>query len=450
MEYVSVESGNQVSERVAAALAARLEAYLEPLLRWLDECLDKRLVVTFLAAIEVILQFRHQACGLLLSELGGYLLGPAQAPAGTKRLSNLLRSPKWSCELIERFLWDEAEQHLGELDASDETALALWDESVWEKPESLAIEGLCAVRSSQAARLKRIKPGFYNPPSRPIFVPGMNWLGVLLIGMKSAPKLAALRWWTSRGKFASDRRSEEKTLLRELCQSWGRRVLHVFDRGFAGEPWLKELSKQQVRFVMRWPKGYKLSDAQGRSDKPGLLTRGKRSQDHRLIWDARRRCFRKTGLLMMPVFHPPYPDPLWLVVSRPGKGRAPWYLLTNEPLDSLEAAWQIVFAYARRWQIEQAWRFSKSELAFENPRLWSWQNRLKLLFIATLAFAFLLTLLRADPDDLCTWLLRHWCHRTGKRCREASAPLYRLRSALSRLWLAYEPPSPSFAWRNSG
>ncbi|HEX7022172.1 MAG TPA: hypothetical protein VF171_04895 [Trueperaceae bacterium] len=224
-------------------------------MRWLDERLDKRLVVTLLSAVEVILQFRHQACGLLLSELGGYLLGPAQAPAGTKRLSNLLRSPQWSFELIERFLWEEASQHLTELETDGETALALWDESVWEKPESLAIEGLCAVRSSQADRLKRIKPGFYTPPARPIFVPGMNWLGVLLIGMKGLPSLAALRWWTKRGKFASDRRSEEKALLAALCQAWGKRVLHVFDRGFAGPPWLTELSEQQMRFVMRWPKG---------------------------------------------------------------------------------------------------------------------------------------------------------------------------------------------------
>jgi hypothetical protein len=34
--------------------------------------------------------------GLLLSELGGYLLGPDQAPAGTKRISNLVHAADWS------------------------------------------------------------------------------------------------------------------------------------------------------------------------------------------------------------------------------------------------------------------------------------------------------------------------------------------------------------------
>jgi hypothetical protein len=33
-----------------------------------------------------------------------------------------------------------------------------------------------------------------------------------------------------------------------------------------------------------------------------------------------------------------------LVVSRPGYGRKPWYLLASEPVLTSEQAWQIVFA----------------------------------------------------------------------------------------------------------
>lgn len=69
----------------------------------------------------------------------------------------------------------------------------MWDESVLEKPESLRAEGLCAVRSSKAARLKR-------------------------------------------------------------------HVRHVWDRGFAGSPWLMQVLDTNVRFVLRWPKRYKLLD----------------------------------------------------------------------------------------------------------------------------------------------------------------------------------------------
>ena len=34
-----------------------------------------------------------------------------------------------------------------------------------------------------------------------------------------------------------------------------------------------------------------------------------------------------------------------------------------------EQAWQIVFAYARRWEIEMSLRFTKSEMAFESSRV---------------------------------------------------------------------------------
>ena len=96
--------------------------------------------------------------------------------------------------------------------------------------------------------------------------------------------------------------------------------------------------------------------------------------------------------------------------------------------------------YARRWQIEGVWRVSKSELAFENPRVQDWEVRQKLLLLATLAYAFLLHVFDPPLADLCASLLRVWCHRTGKRSRRAALPLYRLRAALSRLWLAASPP----------
>ncbi len=98
--------------------------------------------------------------------------------------------------------------------------LAICDQSVLEKVESLALEGLCAVRPSRAARLKHIKPGYYNPPGgRPIFVPGTQWPGLLLLGYQGRPVSGAMRWWTRRGKYASDRRTEEGQLLRQCARA---------------------------------------------------------------------------------------------------------------------------------------------------------------------------------------------------------------------------------------
>ena len=97
-------------------------------------------------------------------------------------------------------------------------------------------------------------------------------------------------------------------------------------------------------------------------------------------------------------------------------------------------AWEIFFAYKRRWQIETSFRYGKCELALESPRLWSLDNRLNLLGIVLLAYAFLLFLLEEVHAERVQALLRLKCHRTGQRCHEALVPLYRLRWALSRLW----------------
>jgi hypothetical protein len=95
------------------------------------------------------------------------------------------------------------------------------------------------------------------------------------------------------------------------------------------------------------------------------------------------------------------------------------------------------------------WKTCKSELGMQSPRLWDWESRLKLLGLATLAYAFLLHLLSAPFKLLRRWLVRYAAHRTGRRLRATRVPLARLRLALSRLWLAY-PPSLSRRARARG
>jgi len=315
-KHTQTDTKRQGDRVYAAYLGDRVYGFLLSLLVELDANLDRRLVETFLGLVMVLIMHRHRNHGMLLSELGGYLLPPAHAPAGTKRISNLLRSPNWDCEMIEQFLWQQTDQRVAELSDRGETVLAIWDESILEKAESLHLEGLCAVRSTKAVRLKRIKPGFFNPPGgRPICVPGYNWLQVLVCGMQGPPSLAHLRFWTTRGERQSSKRDEERQILAEVSARWGSRILHVWDRGFAGSPWLTSAYVHAVRFVLRWPKQYRLIDELGRLRKAWEITRGKHSLDHRLIWDARRRCQRKTGLVFVPVFDPTFQQPLTLVFA---------------------------------------------------------------------------------------------------------------------------------------
>ncbi len=93
-QYSIVDEGMQASPQMAAELSHALTAFVESLLAQLHRCFDLRLVLTFLAILHVLLQLRHHNNGLLFSELGGYVASPDHAPAGTKRLSNLLHSPK--------------------------------------------------------------------------------------------------------------------------------------------------------------------------------------------------------------------------------------------------------------------------------------------------------------------------------------------------------------------
>ena len=78
---------------------------------------------------------------------------------------------------------------------------------------------------------------------------------------------------------------------------------------------------------------------------------------------------------------------------RQGKGREPWYLLTNEPIKTEEQAWEIAFSYVSRWKIEEQFRFQNTELLIESLRLRDWKPRRKLLLLVTLAYGFLLGVL---------------------------------------------------------
>ncbi len=99
----------------------------------------------------------------------------------------------------------------------------------------------------------------------------------------------------------------------------------------------------------------------------------------------------------------------------------------------------MVFADMRRWQIELSFRYGKSELAMESPCRRKWEHRQKLLLLVTLVYAYLLSFFDPAREEIRAWMLRQYCHRTGKRYHQARLPLYRFRWALSRLWLEYHP-----------
>ena len=148
------KSSFTTSQKGGIFLLHQAEKYLASIQKDLDAQIDSRLVRTFFNLFVTIAMFRNRVMGLLLSELGGYITGFDHAPAGTKRISNLLRSKKWKADLIDDFFFERTIQRVEELKEKGKRALMLWDDSRIEKHESWKREGLCSVWSSKAKRLE--------------------------------------------------------------------------------------------------------------------------------------------------------------------------------------------------------------------------------------------------------------------------------------------------------
>lgn len=455
--------------------------FLKPLLERLDQQIDLRLVRTLADGVTAIVRHRNRPFALLLSELGGYLAGPKHAPAGTKRLGNLLHSEKWRAAEIEEYLLEQGRERVEEEAARspEGRALCILDSSVLEKPESAQLEGLRPVRSAKARRIARPRPKlgkgyFQGKPGGPIVVPGFEWLAALLTGWgepgeKRPLTLGAWHWYSKpleepqEGGSAVVREKgmeAARAVLGRVVASCGKeRLLHVWDRGLSSASWLGESLDQGWHFVARWKKGNKLRRAEAPSVGDSTATDYQQDQDGVLAWKLTAGLRAWGQRRVANPRNPKQPitvsfaarevrllhreEPLWLVVVRLGKatkrrrgGSEPWRLLTTEPVRTAQECWRVVQAYVARWEIEQMLRFGKSELGVESVRVRAWEARHKLLALVSLAYAFLLQLL--GLGHLLPALLR-WAHRTGRQAHGVYRSLYRLRAGLANLWQRHTP-----------
>ena len=319
---------------LASDVARRCYDFLRNLLEDLDEHLDVRLVRTLAATVAALVRHRNRAQGLLLSELGAYLAGPEHAPAGTKRLANLIHSPKGQAEEIDDYLL-----LLGQCRVAYEArrvpegrALCILDGSVIEKPESAQLAGLAPVRSSKARRLGRPRPkqgpGYWRgKPGKPVVVPGFGWVGVLVTGWASQTErrpltFGAWHWYTKPAPPPAEAPAAEappgeetpaatapeppaaappvsgdpdvcyqraaeahRTVLARVVADWGaERLLHVWDRGLSGANWLGQALDQDWHFVVRWKKGNHLRRADAPSVGDPAATPTRQDRDGVAAW----------------------------------------------------------------------------------------------------------------------------------------------------------------------
>ncbi len=219
-------------------------------------------------------------------------------------MSNLLPSPNWQSSQIETSLWQRAQTRLGELEQSGEEALVRWDESVREKPESIQLEGLCAVRASKARR---------DPPHQTRRLQSTGRASYVCSRHALARDPRAWQKWSSH--LGSD----------EVVDNAGRTGFGGGDDRWRRACWMPASRHGNAAcFILRWHKGSHLRDADGRKRSPGRIRGKRRAFGERQVWDGRRRQWVQGGVVAIPVTHPDYEQQLWLVGSRPGKGRPPW------------------------------------------------------------------------------------------------------------------------------
>lgn len=313
-QYGTSTSEKPTPEEESQWWAEQLETYLTPYSERLDAYLDRRVVGNVTATVAGIVQTRSE---LTMSELGSAICRLAHAEAGIQRLQRALHHQGWESKVLEEVLWEQAEYRRKEMEQQRETPLCIWDSSVLEKPESTKLEGLGAVHSSRVRRLARTRPGVFNRPSIPVSVRGFEWESLLLVGKAGRPQVVAMAWWGREKGVLGQQQQQQQRLLSQAARLWGRKVRHVFDRGYGHGPWLRLLCRQQVRFVVRWKKGNKLLNAAGQERKAWEIARGKRSWGERkLLWDTHWRVYRSTAVLALPVRHAEYQGRLWLVVVR--------------------------------------------------------------------------------------------------------------------------------------
>ncbi len=421
-----------IAQKGASFLLKKSDQYLKELLVRLDSKIDKRLVGTFYNLFMVIQTFRNRPMGLIISELGAYICGPFHASAGTKRISNLLRSKKWTAEVVDDFLFNRTKKRVKQIEEKGKKVLFIWDDSQIEKPESWLVQGLCSVWSSKAKRLTKIKRGFYFPPTHRICVPGFKWTAILVSAIGEVPSLCCMTWWTTRGKFKEWGSNIIYRMLRKCKAEFGRMAVHVLDRGYANEKMIDWMFSFEQDFILRWKKNHNLVHQNGQIKKTHLVARSYKGISSKLVGDKERKKTKRITIAYAPVHHPEYlGSQLFMIIVRDKNNfNPPIYILTSLPINKLKDAWEICFSYIHRWNIEQTFRFTKTELSMETPRLWSFENRLKLMAIVALVYDFLISLIR----NWSSWLqpfFRNWCHRTGNRYRKASIPIYRLRAAVS-------------------
>jgi len=152
-------------------LLQRLEEVLGPLPERLDAYVDKRLVTTFIELMTAIITCANPKSGLHLSRIRSINQKWSTNTSRNQEDRTLASFGQMECRSHEGSFVGESDKKGERLKSEGKQVLCIHDGSRLEKPESEQTEGLCAVLSSKAKRLRKIRAGVWNPPTgKPITV----------------------------------------------------------------------------------------------------------------------------------------------------------------------------------------------------------------------------------------------------------------------------------------
>jgi hypothetical protein len=410
----------------AALLAARQEltdrfaAYLAPLLTTFAHEMDQRLVRSVREALLAILVHPRPGQALMLTTFAEQSPHRPRLIHTVKRFYRLLHHPAFHARTISSWLlrrgterWDPA---------ADE--LVLVDGSELIKPYAVRMEHLARV------------PNPLTKQGGPKTMPGY-WL-LAAVRTSLAKGMAQVLDWrvysTRQPGFRSENRVTEQFLDRLLARV-GRQAVLVMDRGFGRFALLGHLAARQARFVVRLTAKRDFAVDEEGMVHLALLAYRLPLVSERVVFDPLRKCevlarygyrrVRRQGIV----------GELTLVAQWLADIEEPWLLLTNEPVHGEADAWRIVQIYWRRMEIEQSFRFLKSEVGLESFRVREFAAIERMVALGMVIYAFLIELLQASgPLVSCLCRLTRWLGLKGEK-----ETVYKLRWGINRLLTALPP-----------
>ncbi len=412
-----------MDDSTAAVLAARAEltdrfaAYLAPLIAGLAQEMDHRLIRSVKEALIAILVHPRPGQALMLTTFAEQSPHRPRLIHTVKRFYRLLHHPSFQPATVRRWLVERGTDHWDE--ATDE--LVLIDGSELIKPYAVHMEHLARV------------PNPLTKQGGPKTMPGYLLLAAVRTSLtKGMAQILDWRVWSTREPgFRSENQVTQQFLDRLLARV-GRHAVLVMDRGFGRFALLGRLAALQARFVVRLTSKRDFEVDDEGMVHLALLAYRLPLVYERVVYDPLRKAEVLARYGFRRVHRKEIPGEVTLVVQWLADIEEPWLLLTNEPVHSEHDAWRIVRCYWRRMEIEQSFRYLKSEVGLDSFRVREFAAIERMVALGMVIYAFLVELLQTGGS-----LVSLLCHLTrwlGLKTEKETA--YKLRWGINRLLTA--------------